>query len=685
MEVFLGIDTGGTFTDAALYAPGVGVLSAAKAPTRHEDLPRSVREALQALDGPTLRTASLVGLSTTLATNAVVEGKRATVCLVLIGYPDDLVRSLSLQAVLAGDPVIRVAGGHDSSGFPLEDLDLHALEAGLAALGPGVEGYAVSSYFSVLNNDHEVRARALIRERTGKSCTCGHELTTRLNAERRAITTILNARLVPLIADLVDAVYGTLQDLGVGAPLMLVKGDGSLVSAEWARERPVETVLSGPAASVSGALELSGLQDALIVDMGGTTTDIALLQGGSVRLAPEGARVGDFRLMVETASIQTYALGGDSELIIDVDGALGFSERRAEPLCVLAEEDTRFLALLKSHLASATEGPDIGRFIIPGRSPSDLAALPAGRRALVEGSRKGPLALDSLFAGAESPTLLKRDLELLLDEGWIRIAAPTPTDATRLLNLHQRGSMEGAKLAMNALLARGLRVKNHQAKRLMAKTHDPALNLATLVKAETTLRSALLILRAILAETEAVEGEAWRALSGILRGELSGSRSEKVLSLTPRVNMPVVAIGAPALTYYPALEKLLGSRVLVPPRAEVANAVGAVAGKVVQFAEERIVPTQTGEGFTLLRSGGHIQFETLEAAVAAAQSAASEEALKRAQEAGAWEPGVTLSRVDLAAPNAFGTIITAEVTVRATATGRPRRSDASGAGPTYRG
>ncbi len=108
--------------------------------------------------------------------------------------------------------------------------------------------------------------------------TCGHELTSNLHAPRRALTAALNARLIPYIEQLIASVRQILAEKQIHAPLMVVKGDGSLMDARVAIERPVETILSGPAASVVGARYLCGEGDVLVVDMGGTTTDIALVR-----------------------------------------------------------------------------------------------------------------------------------------------------------------------------------------------------------------------------------------------------------------------------------------------------------------------------------------------------------------------------------------------------------------------
>src|SRR5690606_32852490 len=164
----------------------------------------------------------------------------------------------------------------------------------------------------------------------------------------RALTATLNARLTPFIRRLVDAVRERLDALGIRAPLMMVKGDGSLVSQATALERPVDTVLSGPAASVVGACYLSGRDNAVVADMGGTTTDIAVVTAGRPQTRLDGALVGEWHPMVETLSVYSIGLGGDSEVRFSGGEGIGIGPRRVIPMCLLAERYPSVIEVLKS-------------------------------------------------------------------------------------------------------------------------------------------------------------------------------------------------------------------------------------------------------------------------------------------------------------------------------------------------
>jgi N-methylhydantoinase A/oxoprolinase/acetone carboxylase beta subunit len=355
MAVVLGIDTGGTYTDAVLVDQATDeVLAAAKALTTRHDLSIGIAEAIAAVFEATRRpprslqpeAVDMVALSTTLATNAIAEGQGSPVCLLLIGYDRELMEQYGFQKELVTDDVVYLCGGHDVLGNEVAPLDEEAARAVIEARCGKVEAFAVSGYFGVRNPAHELRVRALVEELAAPArgqpqglplpVTCGHELTTGLNSVRRATTVALNARLIPLLRELIASVRRTLDEQAITAPLMVVKGDGSLVRAEWAMQRPIETILSGPAASAVGAWHLAGRRDVWVVDVGGTTTDIAALRDGQPRLNPEGARVGGWRTMVEAVDVHTTGLGGDSQVRLDGNGRLRIGPRRVVPLCLLA-------------------------------------------------------------------------------------------------------------------------------------------------------------------------------------------------------------------------------------------------------------------------------------------------------------------------------------------------------------
>ncbi|MBC7224291.1 MAG: hydantoinase/oxoprolinase family protein, partial [Anaerolineae bacterium] len=212
MTIGLGIDTGGTYTDAVLLDYGSGqVLAAAKALTTWPDLAQGIGEAVDEVLRQRPGPVHLVALSTTLATNALVEGRGSPAALLCIGYDPDLIDRWGFRKDLATPHVAFIPGGHRADGSEARPLDRDALRRAVRQFADQVEAFAVSGYFAVRNPAHELAARETIQAETGKPVTCGHELTTRLNAIRRATTAALNARLIPLLQDLILAVQETLR------------------------------------------------------------------------------------------------------------------------------------------------------------------------------------------------------------------------------------------------------------------------------------------------------------------------------------------------------------------------------------------------------------------------------------------------------------------------------------------
>ncbi len=265
----------------------------------------------------------------------------------------------------------------------------------------------------------------------------------------------LNAHLVLPLTELITSVRHTLDARGIAAPLMVVKGDGSLMRAGLALQRPIETILSGPAASVVGAWHLAGRRDVWVVDVGGTTTDIAALRDGLPRLNAEGAEVGGWRTMVEAIDVHTTGLGGDSHVRADREGELLIGPGRVIPLSFLASQYPRVVAELTAQLAAPGKShlADAAQFLVTGRRPA--YDLPADERELLELLVAGPQPLASLVRMAHTRGIFRRTIEHLEQRGLARRSAFTPTDALHVLGRFRPWDVEAAQLGA-ALHARRL-------------------------------------------------------------------------------------------------------------------------------------------------------------------------------------------------------------------------------------
>ncbi|MFZ5789808.1 MAG: hydantoinase/oxoprolinase N-terminal domain-containing protein [Pseudomonadota bacterium] len=662
MPVLLGLDTGGTYTDAVLFDPARGVLAAAKSLTTKHDLAVGVGGAIEQVLTQTREPIAMVSLSTTLATNALVEGQGSPICLLLLGYEQEALERAGLRRALGQDPVAFVAGGHGPLGDEQAPLDRDAVEAAIRAHAPKVAAFAVSGYFSVRNPAHELAVKAMVRDIAGLPVTCGHELTSKLDAPRRALTVALNARLIPQLEHLIRAVEGILAAKSIRAPLMVVKGDGSLIAAEVALNCPVETILSGPAASLVGAHHLSGAGDVVVSDMGGTTTDVAMLSNGRPVLNREGAVVGGWRTMVEAVAVHSYGLGGDSELRLDETGSLVLGPRRAVPLSLLAAEHPGALDKLHQQVEEAVRVGYDGQFAVRlRRLDTRESGLKTAELELWDALEAGPLALSDILQGPTRQRALKR----LVDRGLVALSSFTPSDAAHALGLQQSWSVEAAELGARLWLRRLDALGGEKLKEIepfCRRVVEQAVRQSVEAVLGTTLDQSLGIAPADLG-----------ALGRLVMARMAegSAAASPLVSLEMNLKRPLVAIGAPAATYYPEIARRLGTRLVVPPHAEVCNAVGAVAGGVLQRVE--LLITQPAEGrFRVHLPDGVADFNRLEAAAEKAQAAAVAQAQRLAREAGAAEPEVSVEREDRTVRGADGTTLFIESCIRATALGRPR-------------
>jgi N-methylhydantoinase A/oxoprolinase/acetone carboxylase beta subunit len=305
----LGIDAGGTYTDAAIYDfNSKQIIAKAKALTTKWNYSIGISEVLGQLPREQLSRVDLVSVSTTLATNAIVEGHGSHVGLLLMPP-----YGLFEPAEIMHEPKAVLRGKLDIDGAVLEPVDEQQISAvAMEMMHSGVRAFAISGYAGTINPEHELTVKRIVKDATGCSVTCGHELSDMLDFKTRATTAILNARIIGRIEKFLRQIKSTLGDYGMKVPIMVVKGDGTLMSGQMAAIKPVETILSGPAASVAGAKYLTGLTDAIVIDVGGTTTDTAAVNGGIVRVHDLGTRVGRHRTHVKALDMRTVGLGGDS-------------------------------------------------------------------------------------------------------------------------------------------------------------------------------------------------------------------------------------------------------------------------------------------------------------------------------------------------------------------------------------
>jgi N-methylhydantoinase A/oxoprolinase/acetone carboxylase beta subunit len=672
MAYFLGVDTGGTYTDAVIVDEAADrVIGHAKSLTTRADLALGIGRAVDAaLAGAGINAAdvALVSLSTTLATNALVEGQGGRVALIFIGFDDGDLERGGLTEALKGDPVIRIAGGHSHAGTQTAPLDIATLTTAITELGPQVMGFAVAARFATRNPAHEVAVRDLIRQLTARPVTCSHELSAQLNGPKRALTAVLNARLIGMIDRLVAACERHLLAVGIHAPLMVVRGDGALISAAMVRERPIETILSGPAASIVGARWLTGAQDALVSDIGGTTTDVALLRGGLPEIDPQGARVGGFRTMVEAVAMRTTGLGGDSEVHLKTEGLLGglrLGPRRLIPVALLAADHGKMVHdTLDRALSSDTAGEFDGRFVVP------MAGQTGGltpREAAVLARITEPMPM----ARALSSRLEVAALERLVARGLVMIAGVTPSDASHVLGRLEAWDGTASEKAVRLLGRR----RNGAGDRFAADAET----LARQIIDQLTAQTVDCLLEAAFDEDPAFDGQDTDALARHPLTKAGLAQHRGVVEVSTRLGVPVIGLGASAPSYYGAVGERLGCQMILPEHAGVANAIGAVVGQVSQRAQALLSSPSEGR-FTAHLPDGLLQFNDRDMALAALETALTSEATSRARTAGAEDLRITVAR-DIREASIEGRTMFIEATITVTATGRPRVAHATAQEP----
>ena len=600
----LGIDTGGTFTDAVLYDFSTGaVLATAKAPTTHHDLAHGIRGALAALPVSLVQQVTRVGLSTTLATNAFVERKGRPVALFVMSPIPVPLEALPFQYVRRLAGAMTIEGEETEAIVPAE-----VLLAAQEARAQGCQAIAVSAFGSVFNPCHELQVAELVFAATALPVVCGHELTSQLNFLERATTAAMNAKLIPLIESLLDAVRMTLQDYGLHhTPVFVVRGDGSQMLDRVARQTPVETVLSGPAASVIGALRLFKLDHAVVVDMGGTTLDLAVVRDGSPLLRDEGATVAGFQTSVRAMAVHTIGLGGDSEIDLSAWPAVRIGPRRITPISRMGEsypDAGQRLRRLQGQLLSTDRNALEWISLAPGIQPEST---------FEELLRDGPVCLQELARQLLRPTPAHLGWSELEGRGRLVRFGLTLTDI-----LHYTGEFTAydrdAALFLVDLWANLLEV-------------DPK-DVVEAARAEFRRMVCEQVLGVILPDN-CPWNEDQRMTRWLTRHLVDPDASSPAASFQVRVGLPIIAVGAPVSALFPSLSAILHQDVLISEHAGVANAIGAIAGDVrlQETAEIRVAD----DGGLLCRwRGGHQRATSLDNALRACEEALRERIREKA-------------------------------------------------------
>jgi len=639
-NLVLGIDTGGTYTDGVLLEYETRrVLAAQKSLTTKRDFSIGIESVIDGIHIEDPSAIRMVSISTTLATNAIAEGKGKRVALLLIGYDPDLIDKFKMAERFATPNYFFLDGGHDLYGREKKPLDLPGILAQVNEIKNRVDAIAVSAYFSPLNPEHEQRAYKAIASVCDLPVVLGHQLSTRLGSVERATTAALNASLLAMLQDFVIAVRRAMERRQIEAPLMVVRGDGTLMSDEFAARTPVETIHSGPAASAIGGRFLSRLDDALILDVGGTTTDIAIIEQGQVTVSEEGATVSDYKTSVKAANLLSIALGGDSHITWGHEKNVVIGPERVAPLAYLAWKHPivkqQLKALSMRTWSQAT--PDSLEYWFLLREPQESQTKSQRERDLVEFLQDRPRPVPEILKHLGVLHVAQAGSSELMRQEVIGKAGLTSTDLMHIEGRYEVWDTEAAAYAWKVFCQYQFRDQEELRGEVWSQMSEMILHAAL-----TFLSKKPLELRDRQRSLEGADDDMgrWFFYNSLYQ-------AHPHLETSIRLRRPIIGIGAPAGIFLPSVAKALHTELILPEHHEVANAVGAIAGSVMVEEELLIYPKLSRDGLEVF--GYYVQahdvrheFEELSAALAHARELSQERALGAALRSGADKPEVTI-------------------------------------------
>jgi len=651
----IGIDAGGTYTDAVLYDFDTRtVLQTHKALTTHWDYSHGIQAALAGLDPVRCRSARLVAISTTIATNAIVEHRGQTVGL-LVMPPCGWTNPEGFQH----QPVAMIHGQMAIDGTerePVQPDEVRAIARQWIKTA-GVTAFAVGGYAAHVNAAHELQVKRIVQEATGLICTCSHELSNSLHYRIRAETAALNARIIPCLEELLQRITQSLQQAGIGAPIMVVRSDGSFMSLQAACERPLETMLSGPAASAAGAGWLAGVQDGLIVDIGGTTTDTAILRQGEVALNPEGASIGGWQTHIRALDLQTAGLGGDS-CIRSRKGGVSIGPDRVIPLSwasLYVPQARSALAQCTQAVSSTPAHPEDWLLLLRTRK-SPQGNLTAREQQILETLGEQPRTPADLALRLGVPHAALLPLQTLLQQQCIAYCGFTPTDALHVsgdLTIWDTGTVQDIACAC------------------AGPTGNPAAWARHILTRFEDLLAAAIGRKAL---SEAIPGLAQDGLEAVLQHLVAppGDTPKSHARLKLQLPWPVIGIGAPAAIFTPTACDRLQARCIIPPHADVANAVGAIIGTISIRHTITISNNERGI-FQLAGATDAPRFSRIEEATEWAVQYLQQHLEERAQRAGCPQPTIRITPEDRMVPTTDGPAVFVGRTLHGCAYGHPHQ------------
>lgn len=590
MKIGIGIDTGGTYTDAVAYDfESNSILGSAKSLTTKEDLTKGILGALDGLPHKLLKKAELISLSTTLATNACVEDKGGYAKLIFFGGDVRVIDELGGKYGLPKSKDIYIQESFTKFSGEIEgevdwDLFSQSLEQGFE----DCDGVAIVEINAMQNGAVvEKKAKEIFMKKFDIPVVCGHELFSELNCLQRCSSTLLNARLFPVIKEFLLSIKKAMKEREIDAPVVIVRSDGSMMSEEFASLRPVEMLLSGPAASAMGGTRSTDENNSIIVDMGGTTTDIALVKGKMPVTVIDGVSIGKWKTFVDGVYVKTFGLGGDTAIHYK-DKNLYLEDYRIVPMCVAAQQHPFVL----QYLQKLAKNPQkhtmfIYEHYILIKDIEGKNRYTDHEKAFCNALKSGPMSL------RDAPETVGKDMyninvSRLIKEGVIQLCGLTPTDI-----MHINGDFSGYSVEASLLCAK-----------IVAYNLEISIDeLCELVYREIKGKIYRNIAAVLLENKhpQYMKNGVNKDMLQFIDESFENARTKKndiMLNAVFQTDFALVGIGAPIKIFLDDVAKMFGTKGVIPNYFEVANAFGAIVGNVSSTHYVKISPNYNTEGIT---------------------------------------------------------------------------------------
>lgn len=614
----LGIDTGGTCTDSVLFDTiSQTVLATGKALTTKKNLIEGMEQAIAQLPEEQVKSAQFVSLSTTLATNACVENRGGKVKLVMIGkIPEDPARicqkygfeDASDLYFLAGIP----GGGNCQEVIPDWDKFTKDLEEFTTCDAVGI----VQFYPEWNGGAFEEKAAEIVREELRIPVICGSQLFSDTNAYQRGAGTYLNARLILIIHEFLGAVREVLKKKQLDVPIYVMRSDGSLMNEEFAKNHPVETLLCGPAASTMGGIFGSSSRQALVVDMGGTTTDVAIIKDRIPVTITDGVKIGGWKTFVKGLYIDTFGLGGDT-CVRYREGKLVLENFRVIPVSYIATKTMdlprRILEVTKRNLTNTQfyyEGFELQKGMFENHAYSEK------EQRICQMLEEGPLLVHEI---AEKLRCQVRSIpvERLEQEGAIMRFGLTPTDIMHIKGDYTPYDTEAAKAAVQCF-----------AKFSGKNPSEVPDEIYEAVKQKLHWNLVRVFLSyGVEQYKDGIPDDVIQWLTYSV-----ANQEDPQLSCLFQTEYDLIGVGAPTDVFLEDVAKRMHTRCIRHPNAKTANALGTLVGQV--SVKRSLTITFQEMGFRIYVNGESLFFEKMEDAEECAVNHLQERTKELAKERG---------------------------------------------------